>query len=274
MTSSRTSPYHYVHQNSFGLCITHSHRQRLPDVLGIGVVKTESSVSKANLLNEYFTFCFSSHPPSNVPVNLPSSTPSALSSIHCSADKVRHLLITTKVKTASGPDSISSHMLGNTASSIANSLTINLSLSTGVVPREWKLLNLTPIYKFGDIGLVSNYRPISLLSLPFKILERIIHNRLFSFLLSNILLSPLQFGFRPCSSTQEAIIDANYDWQSHLGRGSSVAAIFFDLSRPLILCPMANSSLHCQFLFHFLSGFLTTSLIDIRRWYWTVTPYP
>ena len=130
-----------------------------------------------------------------------------LSSTYCSADEVRHLLVTTKVKTASGPDGISSHMLCNSASSIANSLTriFNLSLSTGVVPWEWKLSNITPINKSGDKGPVSSYRPISLLSLLSKILERIIHNRLLSFLLSNKLLSPLQFGFRPCSSTQEAL---------------------------------------------------------------------
>ena len=67
------------------------------------------------------------------------------------------------------------------------------------------------------------------------------------YLLSNSLLSPLQFGFRPGSSTQEALLYATNDWHSYLDRGSSVAAVFFDLSKAfdkvphnLLLTSLAN----------------------------------
>ena len=93
-----------------------------------------------------------------------------------------------KTKTASGPDGLSSHMLRNTASAITSTLTklFNKSLSTGVVPSEWKLSNITPVFKGkGDPCCVANYRPISLLSLPSKVLERIVHNRLLKYLRAN-----------------------------------------------------------------------------------------
>ena len=100
-------------------------------------------------------------------------------------------------QTASGPNGISSQILKISASSVAPQLSalFNLSLSSGSVPTDWKLSNITPVYKAGDPSLVSNYRPISLLSLPSKILERIVHNKLLDYLLSNSLRSRSQIGF-------------------------------------------------------------------------------
>ena len=130
-------------------------------------------------------------------------------------------------------------MLKMSASSIAPHLSalFNLSLSTGSVPTDWKLSHITPVYKAGDPSLVSNYRPISLLSLPSKVLERIVHNKLLHHLLSNSLLSTSQFGFRPFSSTQEAIISATTDWHKFLDLKANVAAVFFDLSKAFDTIP-------------------------------------
>ena len=157
----------------------------------------------------------------------------SLDSISCSSEDVHHLLTSLPPKTASGPNGISSQMLKMSASSIAPHLSalFNLSLSTGSVPTDWKLSNIRPVYKAGDPSLVSNYRPISLLSLLSKVLERIVHNKLLHHLLSNCLLSTSQFGFRLFSSTQEAIISATTDWHKLLDLKANVAAVFFDLSK-------------------------------------------
>ena len=55
--------------------------------------------------------------------------------------------------------------------------------------------------------------------------------QLLSHLLSNFLLSDLQFSFHPCSSTQEALIAATANWHQYLDRKLSVGAVFFDLAK-------------------------------------------
>ena len=65
---------------------------------------------------------------------------------------------------------------------------INLSLAEGVVPTEMKIANVTPIYKSGDHSSLTNYRPVSVLPVFSKILERIMYDRVFSFLKSNAIL--------------------------------------------------------------------------------------
>ena len=151
-------------------------------MLSNGSVTAESTAPKCELLNCHFAKVFS-----NSNLNLtynppePNPPPPELSNISCSKDEVLHLLSSIPRKTSSGPDGISSTMLWNTATAIASSLTklFNRSLSLGQVPADWKLSNITPVPKGGDPKRVSNYRPISLLSLPSKILERIIFNQLF-----------------------------------------------------------------------------------------------
>ena len=121
-------------------------------------------------------------------------------------------------------------MLRNTAHSISPSLhkLFNLSLSSGHFPSDWKSSNITPVHKGGDRRLASNYRPISL---PSKLLERIVHNRLLHHLTANSILSSRQFGFRPGSSTQEALLTATHDWQRCLDLGVSSVALFLDMSK-------------------------------------------
>ena len=171
---------------------------------------------------------------SNFPT-LSSSHPE-LSNIECMVDEVERMLHALKTKTSTGPDGISSHMLKNTAFSISTSLRrlFNLSLSTGYFPTEWKCSNVTPVYKSEDQSLASNYGPISLLSIPSKVLERIeciVHTKLLRHLIENSILSPRQFGCRPGSSTQEALLTAIHDWQSCLDQGLSTAALFWICQR-------------------------------------------
>ena len=78
---------------------------------------------------------------------------------------------------------------------------------------------------------MGNYRPISLLSLVSKTLERIVHNTLMSHVIENRMVSDRQFGFRPGSSTQEAVLAATRDWHASLEKQQSIGCIFFDLSK-------------------------------------------
>lgn len=78
------------------------------------------------------------------------------------------------------------------------------SLQKHVIPKEWKLHSISPIYKAGDRHLIKNYRPISLLSTTSKVLERLVYNKCYDFLESS--LSHAQFGFRKSHSTVQQLL--------------------------------------------------------------------
>ena len=65
----------------------------------------------------------------------------------------------------------------------------------------WKIAKVTPIFKKGDKQLIKYYRPISLLPICGKILEKIIFNNLYSYLHTHNLITKNQSGFRLGDST-------------------------------------------------------------------------
>ena len=82
---------------------------------------------------------------------------------------------------------------------------VHLSLSKCIFPDSWKIANIIPLQKPGDRSDVNNLRPISLLPLPGKMLERIVHTQLSTFLEANNILSDKQGGFRKGRSTISTI---------------------------------------------------------------------
>ena len=71
----------------------------------------------------------------------------------------------------------------------------NVSFNTAIIPSEWKIAKVTPLPKAGNSNLVSNYRPISLLPLISKLIEKIIHKRIYQYLDDFDLLDHRQGGF-------------------------------------------------------------------------------
>jgi hypothetical protein len=89
-----------------------------------------------------------------------------------------------KSSKATGPFSIPINLLKTTKSSLSTSLEIifNLSFLTGTVPDQFKIANVIPIHKKGPLTMLTNYRPISLLSTPSKSLEKLMYTRLTRFI--------------------------------------------------------------------------------------------
>ena len=108
-----------------------------------------------------------------------------------------------------GPDNIGPKLIKEVTEILIDPLVhiFNLSLTTGVVPDKLKVAKITPVFKKGDPQLPSNYRPISLLTVFSKLLEKIMHKRLYSYLNSNNKLCQYQFGFRKYYSTIFGLID-------------------------------------------------------------------
>ena len=106
-----------------------------------------------------------------------------------------------------GSDEISIRFLRDALPVVTPYLTciINTCIVTGVFPTAWKHSLVTPLYKSGASDDPGNYRPISLLSILSKILEKVIATQLTNFLESNNLINCTQHGFRPNLSTITAL---------------------------------------------------------------------
>ena len=86
-----------------------------------------------------------------------------------------------------------------------------MSLVNGIVPYQLKISKVIPVYKKGNRNSVGNYRPISLLDIFEKILEKLMYKRLYDYLSLNNVLYDYQFGFRKYHSTSLALIDVMDD---------------------------------------------------------------
>ena len=109
---------------------------------------------------------------------------------------------------ASGYDGLSVRVLKKIIPVFANPLCklLNLSISTNSFPNHWKMAKVTPLYKGGARNDINNYRPISVLPVLSKILEKHVASSLSKFLRDNSLLYELQSAFRPGHSTETALI--------------------------------------------------------------------
>ena len=82
----------------------------------------------------------------------------------------------------------------------------NLSFDTGIFPVELKIAQIVNIFKSGDECIFTNYRPVSVLPVFSKIMERLMHDRLISYMLKHSILFEYQFGFQKGKSTHMALI--------------------------------------------------------------------
>ena len=85
--------------------------------------------------------------------------------------------------------------------SVAIACVANLSFQQGVFPRKLKTAVIIPLYKAKDPMMFNNYRPISLISVFAKILERLMYNRWLKFINKNEIFNKHQFRFRDKHST-------------------------------------------------------------------------
>ena len=100
-----------------------------------------------------------------------------------------------------------------------------------IFPVKFKLANVTPVFKIGDKGELTNYRPISVLTIFSKILERIAYIGIFKFLDKDNIISQSQYGFRRCYLTYLAIIDLTNRIIDAVENNSHAFGVFVDLSK-------------------------------------------
>ena len=135
---------------------------------------------------------------------------------------------------ACGPHSIPTDILHTIKMIIVDPLTdiINLSFANGKYIDVLKISKVLPLYKDKGSSLdCSNYRPISLLSNINKIIEKLIHKRLYNFLSIHNCIYELQFGFRKNHSTTHALINLTEDIKNSLDNNIFTCGIFIDLQK-------------------------------------------
>ena len=190
---------------------------------------------KAEVLNSFFHSCFNPALPPLSTENLVTLDPTDCpGELLCTEEEVFDLLLALDTNKSNGPDGISAHMLRGVACGLTPVLVklFNLSITSCSLPSSWKTSRVVPIPKGSCTSpSPSNYRPISLLSITSKLLEKIIYSRITTFLDSSYPLAANQWGFLPGRSTTHALLSAVHDWLSSMEDGHEMGAVFFDLTK-------------------------------------------
>ena len=135
--------------------------------------------------------------------------------------------------TSCGYDEISSKVIKSVIGHILPPLVaiFNNSLQTGVFPDQLKIAKVRPIHKSDDKLALNNYRPISVLPVLSKILEKLMYKRLLNYLHKCEILTDKQYGFRQNHSTYMAIIDIVDKISNEIDNKNFTAGVFIDLSK-------------------------------------------
>ena len=134
---------------------------------------------------------------------------------------------------ACGTDGVTIQMLRMTFPVIGPHLlnVLNCSLSTGQVPKIWKMAIIQPVFKSGDRSDPGNYRPISIVSVIAKLCERIVCTQLEQYLHDNSILYAQQYGFRHNHSTELAMLDAITKITDEIDAGRIATLVTADTSK-------------------------------------------
>ncbi|CAL4249629.1 unnamed protein product [Meganyctiphanes norvegica] len=153
--------------------------------------------------------------------------------------EVHKILSNLKESSAPGPDDIHPKVLKECADNLALPLYLLFrdSLDTSIIPDLWKTAYVTPIYKKGIKSDPLNYRPISLTSVPCKIFEKILRNRIIEHLEAHNILSIHQHGFRSNRSCLTQLLEYFLEVHDILDEHDPVDAIYLDCKKAFDTVP-------------------------------------
>ncbi len=148
-------------------------------------------------------------------------------------NEILKIIANLKNSNSVGFDNICIKTIKLIAPSIANPLAeiFNSSLVNGIVPDKLKIARVLPIFKSGSKENLANYRPISILPVFSKILERAVVTRLTSYLNKSNVLTEAQHGFRSGCNTITALCDAIDFITKEIDNKNHVISVFLDISK-------------------------------------------
>ena len=187
-------------------------------------------VERADCFNKCFVKTFSDPRVDDYPEATDLGAP-GVAAFDVPPGRVAQLLRGLSSYKACGPDGLSARILRECAGELAVPLDIicRLSVRSGVFPSVWKQANVVPVHKKGPKNLPENYRPVSLLAICSKILEKVVCESMLQACLPALPSS--QHGFIPkgsCTSNLACFLD--HCWAS-LAKGSQTDTIYTDFLR-------------------------------------------
>lgn len=147
--------------------------------------------------------------------------------------ELKEVFTSLKINKSPGHDDISVNVIKKCQDEVIKPLQhiFTNSFKQGTFPDRLKIAKVTPIFKTGDKKLLTNYRPISVLSCFSKISEKLMYNRLYDYLETNKLLFKNQYGFRKGYSTEHAILELVDQITNSFEKGYYTLGVFIDLSK-------------------------------------------
>ena len=200
---------------------------------------TTSDVETAKALGDYFSSVFIDEGEYTQGYNDKVNMDTGLGDIAISRDAVLKKLQRLQMDKAQGPDDIHPAVLKNCAEIISLPLTLiyEKSLQEGKLPTDWKKANVTPIYKKGSKNDAGNYRPVSLTSVPCKVLESIMKDAMVDYLESTGFYNHCQHGFVRGRSTLTNLLETLESWTRILDEGYGIDVIYLDYRKAFDTVP-------------------------------------
>ena len=204
----------------------------IPPIIDNGVYISNCK-QKADIFNQYFANQCTVNDNGSILLNFISKTNALLSHVSVTRSQIVNIINNFNSNKAHVCDGISVAMFKLCAVKIAIPLQIifNDCIHSGLFPDFWKCANVQPIHKKDNRQTKSNYRPISLLPICGKILEKIVLDQVYTFLNVNNLLSKKQSEFRPGDSTIYQLLSTTSTLYESFEIDEVTRAVFLDISK-------------------------------------------
>ena len=147
-------------------------------------------------------------------------------------DEVEEVVTALSNSSSFGLDLIDTYIIKLVKLEILPALThiINLSLAKNEFPTAWKKSKIIPLHKKGDTLNPKNYRPVAIIPVFSKILERVVFNQMVEYLTRNQLIHPNHHAYRSHHNTTTALIQLYDGWVESVQAGKIAGVCFLDMS--------------------------------------------
>ena len=201
---------------------------------------TNNDKEKCDIINKFFSSVFTKEDLNDIPdFTYDNDILNPLETCDITLHDMEKALLNLNPNKSPGPDHLHPKLLKSCAVALAKPLKFlfDKTLSEGILPNDFKIAEVRPIFKKGDKSNPGNYRPVSLTSVVCKVFESFIKISLNNHLINNNILSNVQFGFVSGRNTISQLLSTINDWMFDLDNDMSVDAAYMDFRKAFDTVP-------------------------------------